>query len=88
MRRETVAAQLSGVDLPVTVVRGAEDHAAPSRHAELIVERVPRARHVTVPGAGHMLSFEAPETLVDAIVAASAGPGQPAGSGLARGVSR
>jgi non-heme chloroperoxidase len=88
MRRETVAAQLSGVDLPVTVVRGAEDHAAPSRHAELIVERVPRARHVTVPGAGHMLSFEAPETLVDAIVAASAGPAQPAGSGLARGVSR
>lgn len=88
MKRETVAGVLSGVDLPVTVVRGGEDHAAPSRHAELIVEHVPRARHVTVPGAGHMLSFEAPETLVDAIVAASAGPAQPAGSGLARGVSR
>jgi len=85
MRRETVAAQLSRLDLPVTVVRGAEDRAAPSRHAELIVERAPRARHVTVPGAGHMLSFEAPETLVNAIVAGSA---RPAADGLARGVSR
>ena len=88
IRRESVAAQLAAVDLPVTVVRGAEDHAAPSRHAELILERVPRARLVTVPGAGHMLSFEAPEMLLDAIVAAAGGPAQPAGSGRAAAVSR
>ena len=66
MQRESVATQLSGIEVPMTVV--------------------------TVPGAGRMLSFEAPEALVDAIVAASAGPGvaggQPAGSRLARGVSR
>lgn len=63
---------LAGLGVPVTVVVGDADRHTPPHQARRIVEAVPGARLVVVPGAGHMLPFEAPD-LVAGLVAEAAG---------------
>lgn len=58
---------LSEVDAPVLVVWGSEDALTPPKHQRRLAEALPQASPAEVAGVGHMLPWEAPEALVDAV---------------------
>lgn len=55
--------RIGEIHCPVLVVDGLADAVVPAHHAELIAATVPGARRVRVPGAGHLLTQEAPDEL-------------------------
>jgi 3-oxoadipate enol-lactonase/4-carboxymuconolactone decarboxylase len=57
--------RLHQVTAPTLVMVGAEDTETPESYARAIAERIPGARLVVVPGAGHLLNVEAPEAVND-----------------------
>jgi pimeloyl-ACP methyl ester carboxylesterase len=59
--------RLGEIDVPTVVVCGEEDHTTPRWHSEAMGRDIPGARNVWVPGAGHMLNWEAPDVLVDVV---------------------
>jgi pimeloyl-ACP methyl ester carboxylesterase len=59
--------ELEHIDLPALVVIGEKDDAY-QRAADVMEARLPRARRVTIPGAGHIVNIDAPE-LFDRAVA-------------------
>lgn len=62
---------LGSIDLPTVVVAGTHDQLTPLAGNELIAELIPGARLEVLPGMGHMLMFEAPDAVTDAIVQAT-----------------
>lgn len=58
---------LRSMDVPVIVMVGTRDHLTPPRAAKVLVEQLPDAELVLLPGAGHMLPLEAPDRIVDSI---------------------
>ncbi len=50
---------LASIDVPALVLVGADD-AAFRRAGEVMAAKLPRARHVVVPDAGHIVNIEAP----------------------------
>lgn len=58
-------------EVPVTVAWGQEDRLLLPRQLERARRRLPRARHVLIPGAGHMMMSDEPGA-VAAVVAAGA----------------
>lgn len=54
---------LPGIDVPVIVLVGEEDQVTPPADAEAMAGELPHARLVRVPGAGHLLPLERPETV-------------------------
>ena len=62
---------LASIDLPTVVVAGSHDQLTPLPGNELIAELIPGARLEVLPGMGHMLMFEAPDAVTDAIVQAT-----------------
>lgn len=62
---------LPSIDLPTVVVAGTHDQLTPLAGNELIAEAIPGARLEVLPGMGHMLMFEAPDAVTDAIVQAT-----------------
>lgn len=65
--REDMYPRLREIALPCVVVSGEADSTAPAWHARRIGEEIPGARSVVVPGKGHLLNWEAPESIADAI---------------------
>jgi 3-oxoadipate enol-lactonase len=59
--RESVLSELSQVKTPSLVVSGKEDFILPSVHSQRMVEKLPNARHVEVPGAAHLVPLEVPD---------------------------
>jgi pimeloyl-ACP methyl ester carboxylesterase len=59
--------ELARIDLPALVVVGEEDEAY-LRAADVMAARLPRARRVVIPGAGHVGTIEEPEALARALV--------------------
>ncbi len=59
--------RLAALTAPCLVVRGEAEQPGLIAQAELLVSRVPGARELVVPKAGHMLPLEAPEALADGI---------------------
>ena len=55
------------ITLPTTVVVGALDTLTPPMFSREIADDIPGARLVQIPGAGHMLPYEATEELTDLI---------------------
>ena len=53
--------RLSEIRAPTLVVAGADDPATPPEHAQLLAERIPRARLVVIDGAAHLANVEQPE---------------------------
>jgi pimeloyl-ACP methyl ester carboxylesterase len=53
-------AGLGSVRAPARVVVGAEDRLTPPRYAAFLRERLPGSGLLVVPGAGHMVTWEAP----------------------------
>ena len=66
-RRSDASAELAGIDVPTLVVVGEEDSVSPPSVAEDMSRRIPRCRLVTLPGAGHLSSLEAPEAFNEAL---------------------
>lgn len=57
---------LSASELPVLLVAGAEDKVVPAERT--FTSDKPRVTQATIPGAGHMSMFEAPDRLAEIIV--------------------
>jgi len=65
--RDSVLDRLGEIRVPVLVIHGEEDIAQPMVEAEKIVERVPGAELVRIPGAGHSTPLEAPDAVNEAL---------------------
>jgi len=55
--------RLGAIRAPARIVVGAEDRLTPPRYAAFLRERLPGDGLLTVPGAGHMVTWEAPEAV-------------------------
>lgn len=55
--------RLPGIRCPVLVITGTEDAIIPAKNTGLLAGRVPGARCVQIPGAGHGLQYQFPERL-------------------------
>lgn len=58
---------LRELDRPVLVVAGEEDRIAPVEDGRRMAEAARTGKLVTVPGAGHMVPVERPDTVADAL---------------------
>lgn len=65
--RDSVLDHLGEISVPVLVIHGEEDIAQPMAEAEKIVDRVPEAELVRIPGAGHTTPLEAPDAVNEAL---------------------
>ncbi|MBX7434190.1 alpha/beta hydrolase [Mycobacterium sp. Y57] len=85
---------LPDIGANTVVVSGGADPLTPETHARELADAIPGAVHVHLPGAGHMLPSEAPDTVNDAIrramlpdgAARSRHRGSAAGSGPRTGI--
>ncbi len=59
--------RLSDVDLPVHIVWGEQDTWIPLDRATRLANAIPDASLHTVPGAGHLIHYDAPAPLADAL---------------------
>lgn len=59
--------RLPEIQTPCVIICGREDKTTPPWHSEEMGRLIPRARTVWVEGKGHLLNWEAPEALVEAI---------------------
>lgn len=61
-------AALAGLSrIPVRILVGSRDLLTPKRHARRLAESMPEAELTIVPGAGHMVTYEAPEQVCAAV---------------------
>ena len=54
--------------LPVTILHGTDDTLVPVRHGRALAEGIPGARLVELPDCGHMLTTDAEEAVVSAVL--------------------
>jgi len=73
MAREDLRPMLPGVRCPTLVMVGEEDRLTPPEHAEEIAAAIPGAALHRLPRCGHMLSWEQPAAVTDALRAWAAG---------------
>ena len=66
-RDASVIQSLGAVSVPSLVVVGAEDRPFLAA-SEYMVRRIPWARKVVVPGAGHAVNIDQPQAFIDAVV--------------------
>lgn len=59
--------ELAGIPAPALVVVGEKDEAF-LRAAEVMTARLPRAKRVTIPGAGHLPNIECPDAVNEALI--------------------
>ena len=62
--------RLPEVQVPTVVVCGLADHTAPPRDSQRIAAAIPGARAVWVEDVGHMIPWESPTTIRDAVASA------------------
>ena len=55
--------RLPSLDVPTLVVHGELDALVPLANGELIAKTIPGAELVVVPGSGHLLNLEDPDTV-------------------------
>lgn len=58
---------LSTITAKTIVISGGQDLLTPAHHADALIAGIPRATHICVPAAGHMLLHDAAQTVTDAI---------------------
>jgi pimeloyl-ACP methyl ester carboxylesterase len=66
---------LPGLSVPALVIAGAEDRIVPAEASRRMAEALPVRRYLEVPGAGHMVIWEAPEAVAGAADAFLRGAG-------------
>lgn len=62
------ADRLSRIRTPTLIVHGAEDPLIPVDNGRMLADLIPAARLVIVPGCGHMLGWEAPGAVAEAVM--------------------
>ncbi|MEZ4311610.1 MAG: alpha/beta hydrolase [Polyangiaceae bacterium] len=67
LQEESYYSRLGEIRMPLVVVCGDKDKTTPAWHSERLGSEIPGARNVWVPGKGHLLNWEAPEAIVEAI---------------------
>lgn len=65
--REDRYPRLAEIAVPTVVMVGSADRTTPPSHSRRLAEGIPGARLVSVPDAGHLLNWEAPDELVEVI---------------------
>jgi 3-oxoadipate enol-lactonase len=60
--------ELPPIAVPTLVIHGDADLLVPTANGRLLAERIPGARLVLVPGAGHMLQADANDVVRDAVL--------------------
>ncbi|MDT8442718.1 MAG: alpha/beta fold hydrolase [Desulfuromonadales bacterium] len=60
--RDDYVDRLSGFNLPALVVGAEQDMAVPPEHARVLANGLPHAELCIIPGGGHMVNLEQPET--------------------------
>jgi pimeloyl-ACP methyl ester carboxylesterase len=65
---------IATIDLPTTVLVGTRDRLTSPSRASQMVDAIGGAHLITLPGRGHMLPFEDPEAVTDAIIRAAGAP--------------
>ena len=65
--RADVTAELAAVTAPTLLVWGARDGVVPIGEASIWLERMPDARLIVIPGAGHVPMVDSPVELAEAI---------------------
>jgi pimeloyl-ACP methyl ester carboxylesterase len=69
MQRESVEPGLPSIDVPIVALWGTADRTTPRWHSDAIVGTAPDARLIELPGVGHMVNWEAPDAIVEAVLA-------------------
>jgi pimeloyl-ACP methyl ester carboxylesterase len=64
----SVSSDLQTVGKPMLILWGAEDHVTPVKYAERLHREIAGSHLVIVPDAGHMLLFDAPDAVANAVV--------------------
>jgi len=59
--------RLGEIGVPAVVVCGQKDKTTPAWHSTRMGREIPGARNVWAAGAGHLINWEAPEAIVEAI---------------------
>ena len=70
MASEDYYSKLGAITVEARVVCGELDRTCPSWHSERLGKELPNARNRWLPGAGHMLGYEAPDAIISAITEA------------------
>jgi len=65
--RFDVMERLGEIDLPTLVVTGAADRLTPVKYGQYLEDRMPRARFVVIPHAGHTVAREKPQEFIQAV---------------------
>jgi pimeloyl-ACP methyl ester carboxylesterase len=60
--------QLGMITTPSLIIAGESDRMTPLMHAEFMAERLPHARLVMMPAAGHMVMLEAEDQVLSVVV--------------------
>jgi pimeloyl-ACP methyl ester carboxylesterase len=69
VRRDSVVDQLAAVAVPSVVIVGEEDASLPPHLSQQIVDALPMASLVVIPGAGHLSALEKPDEVTRAMLA-------------------
>ncbi len=67
MAKEDYYPRLGEIEIPTVVICGTADATTPKWHSELLGSSIKGARNVWVEGKGHLINWEAPEELVNAV---------------------
>lgn len=67
MVNEDFSSRLKEISVPCVVICGTKDSTTPRWHSEVLGKDIPNSRNVWVEGGGHLLNWEAPQALVDAV---------------------
>jgi len=67
MSYENYYDRLAEIAVPARVVCGQLDRTCPAWHSERLGRELPRAETRWLPGVGHMLGYEAPEAIIEAL---------------------
>jgi non-heme chloroperoxidase len=67
MAQEDYYGRLGEIDIPTVVICGTKDSTTPKWHSEALGTSIKGARSVVVEGKGHLMNWEAPQELVDAV---------------------
>ncbi|WKZ51095.1 MAG: alpha/beta hydrolase [Anaerolineales bacterium] len=62
-----VMPRLGEIAVPTLILCGGEDRLTPVKYSEFLRDRIPAARLVVFPGAGHMVMLEQPEAVAQAL---------------------
>lgn len=65
--REDRYPRLAEISVPAVVMVGSSDRTTPPSHSHRLAAGIPGARLVTVPGAGHLLNWEAVDELAEVV---------------------